>query len=455
MTVYTAPTTSSHLLTRVAKLAFPVALQSALVAILALADVLMVSDFGKEATAAVGIASKWHFVAIMIMAGLATSNGVLVSQYWGREDKSSAKTVSLQAMKLGSAIILPVTLLITLLSDSIMLLQTSDLQVISLGSQYLWYSFPVLILTHLVIVIESSLRSSNDAVLPLLVGAITIVINIGLNFWLIKGGLGIEAMGVSGAALATTISRVIQITILYLTLWQRRHWLIVTPTLANGSKLWKSYSSLALTNAANALLWAIGTLTYQMIFGHLGTTELAVFSMLGPFEALCYSAFMGISVACSVLLGQSLGRDEFAQAQDMTKLFLRYVLIFGLVLGSLLLAGRETLIDWLNLSSPELYSLALPAISILCCGIWLRMLNMIIINGILRAGGENLFCIRMDFIAMWVIGIPLTTYGAFIGEWGFKWVYVLMLSEEIVKFSLCFHRYLQRKWMNNLTLQHS
>lgn len=56
------------LLKTIAKLGFPVAIQSALVAILALADVLMVSDFGKEATAAVGIASKWHFVAIMIMA---------------------------------------------------------------------------------------------------------------------------------------------------------------------------------------------------------------------------------------------------------------------------------------------------------------------------------------------------------------------------------------------------
>ena len=66
------------LFSRALKLAFPVALQSALVAILALADVLMVSDFGQSATAAVGIASRWHFVAIMIMAALATATGTLV-----------------------------------------------------------------------------------------------------------------------------------------------------------------------------------------------------------------------------------------------------------------------------------------------------------------------------------------------------------------------------------------
>ena len=448
----TSQTTPPHLLSRVVKLAFPVALQSALVAILALADVLMVSDFGKEATAAVGIASKWHFVAIMIMAGISTTTGVLVSQYWGRNDKVSAKTVSLQAIKLGASIILPVTLVITLFSDTIMLLQTSDETVISLGSQYLWYSFPVLLLTHLVIVTESSLRSSNDAILPLIVGTLTIFINIALNFWLIKGGLGVAPMGVAGAALATTISRIIQVLILYFVLKYQNHWLIVADVLADGSKLWCSFFKLAMTNAANALLWAIGTLTYQMIFGHMGTTELAVFSMLGPFESLCYSAFFGVSVACSVLLGQSLGRNEFEQAQGMTVIFLKYVFAFGFILGGSLLLGRELVLEWLNLSNPELHLLALPAITILCCGIWIRMLNLIIINGILRSGGENLFCIRMDFIAMWVVGVPLTAYGAFIGQWGFEWVYATMLTEEVVKLSLCFHRYLQRKWMNNLTL---
>lgn len=98
------------ILPRIVKLGLPVALQSALVAILALADVLMVSDYGMEAAAAVGIASKWHFVAIMIMAGLASANGTLVAQYWGRNDRKSARTVSSIAMVFGLKVLLPVTL---------------------------------------------------------------------------------------------------------------------------------------------------------------------------------------------------------------------------------------------------------------------------------------------------------------------------------------------------------
>ena len=83
--------TPDVILSKVIKLGFPVAIQSALVAILSLADVLMVSDFGQEATASVGIASKWHFIATMIIAGMASANGILVAQYWGKNDRRSAK----------------------------------------------------------------------------------------------------------------------------------------------------------------------------------------------------------------------------------------------------------------------------------------------------------------------------------------------------------------------------
>ncbi|AYV24702.1 MATE family efflux transporter [Vibrio mediterranei] len=442
----------NHLLSSVVKLGFPVAIQSALVAILALADVLMVSDFGKEATAAVGIASKWHFVAIMIMAGMASANGVLVAQYWGRNDKRSAKTITQLSMEFGAKLLVPVTLGITLFSSFIMMLQTNDATVIELGATYLWYAFPVLILTHVVIVAESAMRSSGDAVTPLILGAMTIFINIALNFWLIKGGMGVPPMGVAGAALATTISRLLQVVFIWVYLNYRNHWLLTEAKLENTERLWGSYKKLAVPTTLNAILWAMGTLMYQVIFGHMGTTELAVFSMMGPFESLCYSLFFGISVACSVLLGQSLGRDEFEQAFSMSKFFIKAVFLFGIVTGAILLLGREVILEWLNLTTDELYPLAAPAMFILCCAIWLRMLNLIIINGILRAGGDNKFCLRMDFIAMWTVGLPLTATAAFVFGLEFQVVYACMLFEEVVKFALCFHRYLKRYWMNNLTV---
>nr|WP_225874364.1 MATE family efflux transporter [Vibrio algicola] len=436
-----------------AKLALPVALQSALVAILGLADVLMVSDFGQSATAAVGIASRWHFVAIMIMAALAIATGSLVAQYWGKDDKNTAKTVTVMSLKLGSIIMIPVTLLLVGFSSQIMRLQTDDMQVINQGADYLLYSLPLLMLTHWVITAEASLRSSGNAMLPLILAAITIALNIGLNMWLIHGGLGVPALGVAGAALSTTIARVVQVLLIYSVLKWQNHWLIISDYQKRHPRLWQSYKSLAIPTTYNAVLWAFGTLTYQTIFGHMGTTELAVYSLIGPFEGLCYAVFMGISVACSVLLGQALGRDEHIQAQAMAKYFIRFIFITGIIACGVLFFNRDSVMRFLELDKPALFDIAQPAFIVMSFAIIIRMTNMLIINGILRAGGDNHFCLRMDFIAMWLVGIPLTAYGAFVADLSFAWVYLLMITEEVVKFGLCFSRYLKKKWMNNLTLQ--
>jgi len=440
------------LLTKIMSLGFPVAIQSALVAILSLADVLMVSDFGQEATASVGIASKWHFIATMIIAGMASANGILVAQYWGKNDQCSAKTISMLAITNGIKILIPVTLAITLYSTFIMKLQTNDPKVIELGATYLWYSFPVLLLTHLVMVYESALRSSGDTVTPLCFGTVTIFFNIGLNFLLIKGGLGIPAMGVAGAALATTLSRLLQVILMSVFLYRRKHWLFFTSVLEDSTQLWKSYKKIAIPTTLSALTWASGVMAYQVIFGHLGTTELAVYSMIGPFESLCYSLFFGVSVACSVLLGQSLGRDQFIDAQNISKFFIKIVIMLGIFTGLMLILTKEIVLSWLNLNTNEFYPLASPALLILSCSIWLRMLNTVIINGILKAGGDNHFCLRMDFISSWLVGVPITAYAAFILKWDFHYVYMLMLSESIVKLLLCSHRYLKHHWMKNLTL---
>ncbi len=434
------------------KLAVPIALQSALGAFLGLTDVLMVSDFGPEATASVGIASKWVFVAMMIGAGLCTATGTLVAQYWGQGNTLACKQVFQLAMRVGTQWLLPIALVMTLAADWIMVLQTSDPQVMAYGKQYLWFAVPILLLSLVISVVETSLRSSNEVMIPLVIGSATILVNIVLNYCFIQGGFGFPALGVMGAALATTFARLIQILVLFSILYWKKHWLVIHKAQAATKKLTEKFHSLSVPAIANTVFWSLGTLCYQVIYGHMGTLELAVFSMMGPFEGVCYSLFFGISVACSVMLGQALGRNQFDEAVEMTSFFIRAILVLGVVASLLLLLNNAWLLQFLKLDQPELTPLAKPAIYLLGATIWLRMLNLILINGILRAGGENKFCLRMDMIAMWMVGIPIVAFAAFVLKWPFAWVLALMTLEEVTKFTLCIRRYWQRHWLKNLTV---
>ncbi|MDN2483151.1 MATE family efflux transporter [Vibrio agarivorans] len=443
---------SRSLISRTLKLGIPVAVQSALVAILSLADVLMVSSFGEAATASVGIASKWHFVAIMVMAGLGMANGILIAQYWGKSDITRCRKITRFAIKSGIVLLIPISIAIVVFAEWIMRLQTPDMNVIALGKDYLLYAAPVLLLTHVIIMFESSMRSTGNAVTPLNIAAITIAVNIALNYCLIQGNFGFPAMGVAGAALATTIARVFQIAVFVVYLSKRNHWLKKLNTEQRDEAVERSFIKLAIPGVSNAVLWGAGTLVYQIIFGHMGTTELAVFSMFGPFESLCYSVFFGLSVACSVIIGQSLGQRDFEGAKQIAKTFLKFNIVTGLFISTLMFVFRGDILRWLSLDSEQYLPLSAPAIVVVCWGLWLRMSNLMIINGILRAGGENSFCLRMDFIAMWVVGLPFTAIAAFLIGLPFHWVYIAMLCEEVVKLSLCYYRYRQFIWVKDLTI---
>jgi len=437
----------------VIQLALPVALQTALVASLSLADVLMVSDLGHSATAAVGAASKWHFVIIMIMAGLANANGSLVAQYWGRSNVSAAKAITIISLQVGVKVLLPISLLIGIFSTEMMSLQSNAELVISLGSEYLLVSLPMLILTHFVITTEASMRSSGQTWLPLFMAAFTIFLNIGLNHWLINGGWGVPALGVAGAALATTIARIVQLILLVVVLYRLKHWLLFAPSTHTNSQLKVKFTKLATPLVFNSLIWALGTLSYQIIFGRMGTEQLAVFSMLGPFESLSHSLFFGMGVACSVAVGQQLGQDNYAQAFTISQQFIVTVLIGSLLVGAAIILNRMTILQCLNLDQVDMLPMSKPALTIMAGAMWLKMLNLMVIHGVLRAGGENKFCLRTDFLAMWLFGLPLTAIAAFLAEWPFHWVYAMMFGEEAIKLVLCLRHYFTKAWQNNLTAE--
>ncbi|MGL6259351.1 MATE family efflux transporter [Vibrio sp. WXL103] len=443
---------SRSLISRTLKLGIPVAIQSALVSILALADVLMVSSFGEAATASVGIAAKWHFVAIMVMAGLGIANGILIAQYWGKSDVIRCRKITRFAIYAGILLLIPISIAIVVFADWIMRLQTPDLNVIALGKEYLIYAAPVLLLTHVIIMFESSMRSTGNAVTPLNIAAVTIAVNIFLNFCLIQGNFGFPAMGVAGAALATTIARVFQLAVFIVYLAKRNHWLKGWSKESRDLPVERSFVKLAIPGIGNAVLWGSGTLVYQIIFGHLGTTELAVFSMFGPFESLCYSIFFGLSVASSVIIGQSLGQRNFEEAKDNAQRFLKFNLFAAFSVSSVMFLLRDQILSWLSLDGPEYIAISGPAIVVICIGLGIRMSNLMIINGVLRAGGENSHCLRIDFISMWLVGLPFTAIGAFVIGLPFHLVYTAMLCEEVIKLCLCYHRYRQFIWVKDLTL---
>lgn len=436
------------------KLGWPISLQNTLVTLLSMIDVIMVSHLGDAAIGAVGLGNRVLFVVMVIIFGLSWGVGILSAQYYGAQQTHKIRRTIVIGFSISVAALLPIIILNYFFADNIIGFGSTDEQVIELGTTYLWLTAPSLLFVAVIQVLENALRSVNQVKLPLLFSVVSIVLNIVLNLWLINGGLGIPALGVAGAALATTISRGVQALVMVLMLVKMDHFLAVRLSdfrQANDLKEWRKLIKLIVPMMFSFGVWSVGSFCYQLIFGRLGTNELAVISMLLPLEGMFLSLFFGIAAACSITIGQHLGAERNQQAWEVAKTFTFLSPIVAIFIGLIALLFRDFILSPYEGVSATTLALSHQIFLIITGLAWLKVINLTLAMGVLRAGGDNRYCLITDTTCMWLISLPLTWLAAFYWQLDFKWVVLMAYSEELAKGIMFGWRMNSKLWIRNLT----
>lgn len=436
----------------VAVLALPVALQTLLQALLGMADVAMVTGLGSQAVAAVGLAAKLHFLLLVLMIGMSTAGSVLIAQHTGAGDASSSRRTLLIALVVGGALSLPFTLLFA--SGSLWLnLINPDAEVVRLAALYLLITAPVVILTQCITTYEGALRATGNTLVPLAFGAASVLLNVVLNYLLIFGHFGFPELGVEGAAWGTVIARSLQLVAMLGWLYAKNHAFALKlhhlGELKHPGAL-RHFCVFALPLVLNHAVWGVGNATYHIATGYAGTAALAVMGVMVPIESVFFALFVGLANACAVMVGQSLGAGQEHQAWQLHRLFDRLAMGLVAALALLLWSIRPWLVPAFAGLDTETANLMMNTLTIFCLFVWVKIANMMRILGVLRAGGDNRFCLVNDAIVMWLVGLPVFIAAVLAGA-PFLVLYSLMFLEDALKFVPVQLRLKKRYWMKNLS----
>jgi putative MATE family efflux protein len=436
-------------------LALPVAAQMLLQSVLGMADVVMVGDLGSAAVAAVGLAAKIHFLLLVLMSGFATGCSVLIAQYMGAKDFASCQRTLAVTLLVGLGVIMPFTLLFAFGSSVWVGWINPDPEVTRLAAQYLIITAPVLLIMQVIVTYEASLRALGQTGMPLVAGIISALVNIVMNYVLIFGHWGFPAMGVAGAAWGTVIARIVQLVFILAWLYGRKHGfaLGLTALRMGMDKVYvRRYVAFVLPLVANYAVWAVGNSVYHVVTGFAGTEALAVMGVIVPIESAFFALFVGFANASAILIGRELGANSQEEAWRLHKFFDRLTLALVIILSVGLYFLRPYILlifDQLDATSAQLLQ---DTLAVFCLFVWLKIFNMIRIIGVLRAGGDNRFCLITDATVMWLIGLPIYTAAVFFGNFWFVILYALMFLEDACKFIPVIRRIGSRKWMKNLTV---
>lgn len=433
-------------------IAIPVMLQNFINSFLNMIDTVMVGKLGETAIAAVGIANQYFFFFFMFLIGISAGCAVFIAQFWGAQDVKNIRRIL--GLGLGSALLVA-TLLVAagfLFPRRIIMLFSRDPAIITAGTRYLQIVLISYFFTAVTIVYNFALRSTGNALQPMVISAVALCCNAFFNYVLIFGKWGAPAMGVAGAAVATVIARVVEALALVVSVYRRQNVLAASLrelTGFNFTFVKKAYATI-IPVLLNDICFGLASLVYGVVYGRMGTQAVASIQIVNTITNLFMVFVFGLASATAVMIGNSIGAGDVKLTKEYGRRFSFLGVLIGLVLGLLLAAAAPFLLAIFNVSAAVqdntriiLYTVALI--------FFVRVYGIIIIVGVLRGGGDARGAFLLEGFTMWFIGVPLTVLGAFVFKLPVYLVYGLSLLEEISKALLCFWRYRSGQWIRNVT----
>jgi len=438
---------------RLIAIALPITLQSIMFSSRSLVDVLMLGQLGEAEIAAIGVAARATFVTTIMLVGVTTGGAMLTAQYWGAADKQGVRESTALTWFMATIFALLSVFIFVFLPREIMGLTTDSKLVVQLGSEYLLVTSVTMLAVACVASMAVGLRAVHQPGLSTFFSGIGILSNVFLNWVLIFGKFGLPAMGIKGAAIATVISGVIEVTTLYGYLHFKKHLLAFSISdIRTTLKIDKvtRFLKLSMPTTLNFLAWAGGLFAYHAIMGQSGVQGLAALSVMTPIESISLAMLIGMANASAVLIGNQIGAKKYDEAYYQAVGILFLSVLVALVVATLLFISRDLVLDSFSALSPDTRALTDKFIVILSLGVVLRCIPMMAIVGVLRAGGDVKFCLYQDVFAQWMISIPLCAIAAIYWNWPPESIYVLFLTEELVKWGGSIYRVKSKKWLKNL-----
>ena len=438
-------------LRRVLDIALPVTLQGLLQASFSVVDQFMTGQLGTASVAGIGLGGQFAGLYTVVAAAVATGAGVMIAQYEGSRDE----TGTARSFWLHLALCLAIGGFFTVAAGGftrpIMGLYTRESDVLEKAVLYLRALAPGFLPLALTDMLSTLLRCRGKAKIPLYASLASAAANTALNWVLIFGHFGAPALGVQGAAIATSVARYVEMGALVLyTLALSRRGAMHLPLATGYPKTFLRQTAIILMPLlACEFLWSLGQNAFGILYGQMGAAPCAAMTLTNPIQTLTIGSLSGLSAAAGILIGKRLGEgDRLATQQESVRL-----LWLGGI-GSLLFSAAIALIAPLyvqlfnvedsvrSLTVTVLYAYALVAP--------FKVENMILEGGILRSGGKTAFVMLID-LCTWIFGVPA---GFAAGLWlhlPIAVTYFCLSLEECIRFAISLAVFQRGKWMQNLT----
>lgn len=440
---------------RALRVTLPIAVQNLLDAAVNSADVVMLSFVSQSALAASSLAGQVAFVLFNLVYGISSGASVLAAQYFGKGDRRTVERVLGISLRVGLAVSLLFGLAALLAPESLMRIFTADPALVEQGVLYLRAVSASYVLGTFASIYLAVMRSVGRVRQSAAIHSSAVVLNVALNACFIFGLGPFPALGITGVALATSITRLIEVTVCLLDNARCRIIrLRVRDLIARGGALMRDFIRYSVPAAANDIVWGLAFSVYSIILGHLSSDIVAANSVATVVRNLCTAFCFGSSASAAIILGNTMGENRLEEARVYAARFLRIAFWSAVAGGAVIVLCRPVVLNFMHLyvtvtdTVRQELSLMLFINAYYIIGM---SVNTMMVCGIFRSGGDVNFGLLCDTVAMWGYAVPMGLLCAFVLKLPEMWVYFILCLDEFVKMPIFAVHYRKMKWIRNIT----
>ncbi|MBQ4582996.1 MAG: MATE family efflux transporter [Oscillospiraceae bacterium] len=436
---------------QVLKIAVPICLQQLLNQGAGFVDTLMVSYIGY--VSAVTVASELNNLMFLLGFGINAGISVYASQFYGIRDWKNLRRAFGLFISLNLVAAVLFFTLAQLGNTRVLAFYSDDAVLVSQAWEYLSVcsiSFFFMCITNAFTFVY---RCIQKTVVPMAIGIGVNVLNAVLNYLLIFGKLGLPAMGIRGAAIATVIATAAgTVTHVVFAVVTRQPFLGKLREMLD----WPSHFLQPVLRRmapvlCNEILFGLGDTMYLKAYGLLGSAALESYKVAYSVGMIPYVITFGVGNACAFIIGERLGRKDLEGAKDTVRWLLPISVVAACVVSTAMVLLARPAVGLFQLSSPELLENTVLMTQLFSIRIATRLFNVIFLFT-MRAGGDSVFLMFLDCGLVWSVGVPLAYAGVLL--FGVESVVVLFLLvqvEQVVRMILAGLRVRSGAWLRNLT----
>ena len=433
-------------------LVVPMALQNLINVGVTAIDVVMLGKVGETALSGSSLAGQIQFIMMLLFFGITSGATVLTAQYWGKKDTRTIEKILGMGLSVSLVVAAAFTIVALLIPETLMRIYSSDAEVITEGARYL----RIVGLSYLCIAVTqvylNIMRSIERVLIATFVYFMSLVVNVVVNALLIFGLCGFPKLGIVGAAIGTLCARITEtvIVLVYARTRNRDVRIRLYDMFHIDRVLLRDYMVYAMPVVLNELMWGLGSSANTAVIGHMGSAAVAANSVAQVARQLATVVVFGISNATAIYLGKTIGERQILHARAYAKRFVGLSLLLGTIGGGIILLAAPVAGANLELTeqAKQYMNFMFFVMSYFTIA---QSVNTTMVVGVFRSGGDTRFGLIMDVSTMWGCSILIGAMAAFVLHASVPVVYVILMSDELIKIPICVYRYRTYKWLNNVT----